>query len=134
MRRKKRRRLPNGEEFLVDREERWARRLSVAAGVVCALISWSLLLGLAAGFVVYGGIEAATVVWEEIELFRGNNPYADRRAETELIREERLRRERQEEERRQLTLRDRWRQFIGRVRRRGRQGDDRDEQEPSDEP
>jgi hypothetical protein len=46
-----------------------------------------------------------TLIWEEVEIFRGNNPYADRRAESELIREERLRRERQEEERRQLPLR-----------------------------
>lgn len=134
MRRKKRRRLPNGEEFLVDREERWKRRLSVAVAIACVLIEGSLLWGFWTGLGVYFGIEAMTLIWEEVELFRGNNPYADRRAESELIREERLRRERQEEERRQLTLRDRWRQFIGRVRRRGRQKDDRDQRGPSDEP
>lgn len=134
MRRKKRRRLPNGEEFLLDREERWARRLSVAATIVCTLISRSLLWGFLAGLGVYFGIEAMTLIWEEVEIFRGNNPYADRRAESELIREERLRRERQEEERQRLTLRDRCRQLIGLVRRRGKQKDDRDEQGPSDEP
>src|SRR6188472_541669 len=113
MRRKKRRRLPNGEEFLVDREERWARRFSVAATLVCTLISRSALWGFLAGLGVYFGIEAMTFIWEEVEIFRGNNPYADRRAESELIiREERLRRERQEEKRRRLTIRDRCRQLI----------------------
>lgn len=134
MRRKKRRRLPNGEEFLVDREERWARRLSVATAIACVLIERSLLWGLVSGLGVYFGIEAMTLIWEEVELFRGNNPYADRRAESELIREERLRKERQEEEKQRLTLRARWRQLIGLVRRRGRQEDDQDEQGPSDEP
>jgi hypothetical protein len=134
MRRKKRRRLPNGEEFLVDREERWARRLSVATAIACVLIERSLLWGLVSGLGVYFGIEAMTLIWEEVELFRGNNPYADRRAESELLREERLRKERQEEERQRLTLRARWRQLIGLVRRRGRQEDDQDEQGPSDEP
>jgi hypothetical protein len=134
MRRKKRRRLPNGEEFLVDREERWARRLSVATAIACVLIERSLLWGLLTGLGVYFGIEAMTLIWEEVELFRGNNPYADRRAESELLREERLLKERQEEERQRLTLRARWRQLIGLVRRRGRQGDDQDEQGPSDEP
>lgn len=132
MRRKKRRRLPNGEEFLVDREERWARRLSVGAGIVCGLISWSLLWGFLAGLGVYFGIEAMTLIWEEVELFRGNDPYGDRRAESELIREERLRKERPEQERRRLTLRDRGRQLVGLLRRRGRQGDDRDKQGPSE--
>lgn len=131
---RKRRRLPNGEEFLVDREVRWANRLSVAGGVICGLISWSLSLGLLAAVAVRIGIEGMTVIWEEVELLRGNNPYADRRAESELIREERLRRERQEEERRQLPFRDRCRQLIVLVRRRSKQGDDRDEQGPSDEP
>jgi hypothetical protein len=131
MRRKKRRRLPNGEEFLVDREERWARRLSVAAAIACVLIEGTLVWGLLTGLGVYFGIEAMTLIWEEVELFRGNNPYADRRAESELLREERLRKERQEEERRRLTLRDRCRQLIALVRRRGRRGD---EQGPSDEP
>jgi hypothetical protein len=126
---RKRRRLPNGEEFLIDREIRWARRLSVAGGI----ISWSLLLGLLAAVAVRIGIEGMTVIWEEVEVLRGNNPYADRRAESELIREERLRKERQEEEQRRLTLGDRCRQLIGLVRRRGRQEDDRDEQGPSDE-
>lgn len=134
MPRKKRRRLPNGEEFLVDREERWARRLSVAAAIACVLIEGTLLWGVLTGFGVYFGIEAMTLIWEEVELFRGNNPYADRRAESELLREERLLKERQEEERRRLTLRDRCRHLIGLVRRRGRQEDDRDEQGPSDEP
>jgi len=129
-----RRRLPNGEEFLIDREVRWARRLSVAGGVICALISWSLLLGLLAAVAVRIGIEGMTVIWEEVEVLRGNDPYADRRAESELIREERLRKERQEEERRRLTLGDRCRQLIALVRRRGRQGDDQDGQGPSDEP
>lgn len=132
--RKKRRRLPNGEEFLVDREERWKRRLSVAAAIACVLIEGSLLWGLWTGLGVYFGIEAMTLIWEEVELFRGNNPYADRRAESELLREERLRKERQEDERQRLTLRARWRQLIGLVRRRGQQGDDQDEQGPSDEP
>jgi hypothetical protein len=131
MRRKKRRRLPNGEEFLVDREERWARRLSVAAAIACVLIEGTLVWGLLTGLGVYFGIEAMTLIWEEVELFRGNNPYADRRAESELLREERLRKERQEEERRRLTLRDRCRQLIALVRRRGRRGD---EQGPNDEP
>jgi hypothetical protein len=134
MRRKKRRRLPNGEEFLVDREERWARRISVAAAIACVLIEGTLLWGLVSGLGVYFGIEAMTLIWEEVELFRGNDPYADRRAESELLREERLRKERQEDERQRLTLRARWRQLIGFVRRRGRQGDDQDEQGPSDEP
>jgi hypothetical protein len=134
MRSRKRRRLPNGEEFLVDREARWAVRISIAGGIVCGLISWSFWWGLVAVWLVWLGIEAMTLIWEEIELFRGNNPYADRRAESELIREERLRKERQEEERRQLTFGDRCRQLIALVRRRGRQGDDRDEQGPSDEP
>jgi hypothetical protein len=127
--------LPNGEEFQVDREARWTVRLSIVGGIVCGLISWSFWWGLVAVWLVWLGIEAMTLIWEEIELFRGNNPYADRRAETELIREERLRRERQEEERRRLTIRDRCRQLIALVRRRrGKQGDDRDEQGPSDEP
>lgn len=134
MRRKKRRRLPNGEEFLVDREERWARRLSVAVAIACVLIEGTLLWGLVSGLGVYFGIEAMTLIWEEVELFRGNDPYADRRAESELIREERLRKERQEDDRQRLTLRARWRQLIGLVRRRGRQGDDQDKQGPSDEP
>lgn len=134
MRPLKRRRLPNGEEFLIDREIRWANRLSVAGGVICGLISWSRSLGLLAAVAVRIGIEAMTLLWEEVELFRGNNPYADRRAESELIREERLRKERQEEEGRRLTLRDRYRQLIALVRRRGKEGDDRDEQGPSDEP
>jgi hypothetical protein len=128
------RRLPNGEEFLVDREVRWGRRLSVAGGVICGLISWSLLLGLLAAVAVRIGIEGMTVIWEEVEVLRGNDPYADRRAESELLHEERLRKRRQEEERRQLTLRDRCRRLIALVRRRGRQGDDPEEQGPSDEP
>lgn len=128
------RRLPNGEEFLIDREVRWARRLSVAGGVICGLISWSLLLGLLAAVAVRIGIEGMTVIWEEVEVLRGNDPYADRRAESELLHEERLGKMRQEEERRQLTLRDRCRRLIALVRRRGRQGDDREEQGPSDEP
>jgi hypothetical protein len=129
------RRLPNGEEFLIDREVRWARRLSVAGGVICGLISWSLLLGLLAAVAVRIGIEGMTVIWEEVEVLRGNDPYADRRAESELLHEERLRKRRQEEERRQLTLRDRCRQFIAFLRRRrGKQGDDREKQGPSDEP
>ncbi|HSR94767.1 MAG TPA: hypothetical protein VLK56_07865 [Solirubrobacterales bacterium] len=119
---------------MIDREIRWANRLSVAAAVICGLISWSLSLGLLAAVAVRIGIEGMTLIWEEVELLRGNDPYADRRAESELIREERLRRERQEEEGRQLTLRDRCRQLIGLVRRRGKQEDDRDEQGPSDEP
>jgi hypothetical protein len=134
MRRKKRRRLPNSEEFLIDCEIRWANRLSVAGGAICGLISWSLPLGLLAAVAVRIGIEGMTLIWEEVELLRGNEPYADRRAESELIREERLRRERQEEQRRRLTIRDRCRQLIALVRRRGMQGDDQDEQEPSDEP
>lgn len=134
MRARKRRRLPNGEEFLIDREVRWANRLSVAAGIICGLISWSLPLGLLAAVAVRIGIEGMTLIWEEVELLRGNEPYADRRAESELIREERLRREREEEERRRLTIRDRWRHLVGLVRRRGRQGGDQDEQGPSDEP
>lgn len=134
MRARKRRRLPNGEEFLIDREIRWANRLSVATGVICGLISWSLSLGLLAAVAVRIGIEGMTLIWEEVELLRGNDPYADRRGESELIREERLRRERQEEEGRQLTLRDRCRKLIGVVRRRGKQEDDRDEPGPSDEP
>jgi hypothetical protein len=132
MRPRKQRRLPNGEEFLIDREIRWANRLSVAGGVICGLISWSLPLGLLAAVAVRIGIEGMTMIWEEVELLRGNEPYADRRAESELIREERLRRERQEEERR-VTLGDRCRQLIALVRR-GKQGDDQDEQEPRDEP
>jgi hypothetical protein len=134
MRTRNRRRLPNGEEFLIDREARWARRLSMAGGVICGLISWSLLLGLLAAIGVRIAIEGMTVLWEEVEVLRGNDPYADRRAESELLREERLRKERQEEERRRLTLRDRCSQLIALVRRRGRQGDDREEQGPSDEP
>lgn len=134
MRTRKRRRLSNGEEFLVDREERWKRRLSVAAAIACVLIEGSLLWGLVTGIGVYLGIETMTMIWEEVELARGNDPYADRRAETELIREERLRKERQEEERQRVTLRARWRQLVGLVRRRGRHGDDQDEQGPSDEP
>lgn len=134
MRPRKRRRLPKGEEFLVDREARWAVRLSIAGGIVCGLISWSFWWGLVAVWLVWLGIEAMTLIWEEIEIFRGNNPYADRRAESELIREERLRKERQEEERQRLTFRDRGRRLVGLLRRRGRQGDDRDEQGPSDEP
>lgn len=134
MRSRKRRRLPNGEEFLIDREVRWANRLSVVGGVICGLISWSLSLGLLAVVVVRIGIEGMTLIWEEVELLRGNDPYGDRRAESELIREERLQKERQEEERRRLTLGDRCRQLIGLVRRRGGQEDDRDEQGPSDEP
>jgi hypothetical protein len=134
MRTRNRRRLPNGEEFQIDREARWARRLSVASGVVCALISWSLLFGLLAAVGVRIAIEGMTTIWEEVEFLRGNDPYADRRAESELVREERLLMERQEEERRRLTLADRCRQLIALVRWRGRQGDDRDEQEPSDEP
>jgi hypothetical protein len=134
MRTRNRRKLPNGEEFLIDREARWARRLSVASGVVCALISWSLLFGLLAAVGVRIAIEGMTTIWEEVEFFRGNDPYADRRAESELIREERLQKERQEEEGRRLTLGDRCRQLIALVRRRGRQRDDQDEQGPSDEP
>lgn len=134
MRPRKRRRLPNGEEFLIDREIRWANRLSAAGGLICGLISWSLPLGLLAAIAVRIGIEGMTVIWEEVELLRGNEPYADRRAESELIREERLRKERQEEERRRLTLGGRCRQLIALVRRRGRQGDDQDEQGPGDEP
>lgn len=134
MRSRNRRRLPNGEEFLIDREARWARRLSIASGVVCALISWSLLFGLLAMVGVRIAIEGMTTIWEEVEFLRGNDPYADRRAESELIREERLRRERQEEERQRLTLRGRCRQLIALLRRRGRQGDDREDQGPSDEP
>ena len=134
MRPRKRRRLPNGEEFLIDREIRWANRLCVAGGVICGRISWSLLLGLLAAVAVRIGIEGMTVIWEEVEVLRGNDPYVDRRAESELIREERLRKERQDEEGRRLTLRDRYRQLIALVRRRGKEGDDRDEQGPSDEP
>jgi hypothetical protein len=101
MRRKKRRRLPNGEEFPVDREERWARRPSVATAIACVLIERSLLSGLVSGLVgVCFDVEAMTLIWEEVGLFRANNPCADHRAESKLLREERLRKERQEEERR----------------------------------
>jgi hypothetical protein len=96
----KRRRLPNGEEFLIDREMRWARWLSVATGVVCALTFWSLPLGLLAAVGARLGIEVVTLIWEEFEVLRGNDPYADRWAESEILREERLRHERHQGERR----------------------------------
>lgn len=66
-----RRRLPNGEEFLVDREMRWAAWLGVAAGVVCTLISWSLLYGLLAALGVRLGIEAVTLDLVEVEILSG---------------------------------------------------------------
>jgi hypothetical protein len=126
---RKRWRLPNGEEFLIDREMRWARRLSIASGVVCALISWSLLFGLLAAVGVRIAIEGMTTIWEEVEFLRGNDPYADRRAESELLREERLRKKRLRDEG-QLSLSKRRRRLIALLRRRGKQG----EQGPSDEP
>jgi hypothetical protein len=133
MRTRERRRLPNGEELLIDREVRWARRLSVASGVVCALISWSLLFGLLAAVGVRIAIEGMTTIWEEVEFLRGNDPYANRRAESELLREERLRKERLRDEG-QLSLSKRCRRLIALLRRRGKQGDDQEEQGPSDEP
>jgi hypothetical protein len=130
MRTRNRRRLPSGEEFQIDREMRWARWLSVAAGVVCALIAWSLLFGLLAAVVVRLGIEGMTLTWEEVEVLRGNDPYANRRAESELLHEEWLRRDGHRDERR-LTLWKRCKRLLALARRRGA---DREEKGPSDEP
>jgi hypothetical protein len=117
--------LPSGEEFLIDREMRWARWLSVVTGVVCGLISWSLPLGLMAAVGARLGIEVMTLIWEEFEVLRGNDPYADRRAETEILHEERLGHKRRRDERR-LALRKRCRRLFALARGRGRQGADRD--------
>jgi hypothetical protein len=68
-----------------------------------APIFWSLLFGYLAAVGVRPGIEAITSIWEEVEILRGNDRYADRRTESELLREERLRNECHRDER-QLSL------------------------------
>jgi len=103
---------------------RWAAWLSLAAGLACGLISWSLPLGLLGAVGARLGIEVVTLIWEEVEVLLGKDPYAVRRAEMEILHEERLRHERRRGERR-LALRKRCKRLFALARRRGRQGEDR---------
>lgn len=96
----KRRRLPNGEEPRVDREARWSVWLAVAVAAVAGLLFGSLVAAGLAMAATLIGIEVATRVWEDVEGLRGNDPYADRRAESEFLHEERLRHERNRQRRR----------------------------------